>query len=148
MLDERARGAAPSLDLQSGGADTHRHAWVSANRVFNHACGCCSWWDRVFCAGGVIGEEDRRYAPDVETVHAAAIAELESLGLDIGHQRSDQVSGLIEATFADGTSVTLHTQRDASGQSILTVQVGLFGDEQRSAHSSGSGGSPRWRLPQ
>ena len=97
-------------------------------------CGCLAVIGGVgagtylWVKGALVAE----YAQKVPDVHAAVLAGMEQLGLDIEEEWQDNRRGSIRAKFADGSKAKVDIEALTEFNSKLTIRVGFFGDKVKS----------------
>jgi hypothetical protein len=66
-------------------------------------------------------------------VQQATVLALGDLGLPVLDQRGDAGSGRIESQYSDGQSVRVDLTKKGSSVTEISIRVGTFGDQARSA---------------
>ncbi len=82
--------------------------------------------------GGLAGELEHNLDASVAQVHQAVLAVVRTRGLDLQTESVDHADSLIKARGADDTPITFHAERFTDKASRLTIQIGTFGDDNRS----------------
>lgn len=82
--------------------------------------------------GGLAGSVSENFDAPVDAVHQAVLSTMRAERLDIQSESVDAATSLIKAQYADDTKLTVHTERLTEKASRVTVQVGSFGNEERS----------------
>ena len=99
------------------------------------ASGCVAL--AVGAAGGVagavyvMGKLKDEVNHDVAAVHAATVAAMKDLDLNLSEDKADKVSAHLESEFADGKHVWIDLESIPENRTNLTIRVGLTGDEMR-----------------
>jgi hypothetical protein len=99
------------------------------------ASGCVAL--AVGAAGGVagavyvMGKLKDEVNHDVAAVHAATVAAMKDLDLNLSEDKADKVSAHLESEFADGKHVWIDLESVPDNRTSLTIRVGLTGDEVR-----------------
>ena len=86
-----------------------------------------------FARGGISGEVAVTIDTDIMSLHKAVVETLREEKIQIKKDSADTMSSLVEGKYADETSVTIHSRMLTSKVSSMTIQIGIFGDELRSA---------------
>jgi hypothetical protein len=87
-------------------------------------------------AGGVAyanGKLDSKAPEPVPVVQQATLLALADLGLPVLDQRGDAGSGRVESQYSDGQSVRVDLTKKGSSVTEISIRVGTFGDQARSA---------------
>lgn len=69
----------------------------------------------------------------LDTVYAAAAKAVEKLDFKNVSSSKDALEGLIKSETADGTSVKVRVEKVTDSTTKITIRVGTFGDEAKSA---------------
>lgn len=85
-----------------------------------------------FARGGVSGELSHNVEASVVAVHQAVLDCLRANDLTIEEEAGDKMSSLVKGRYADNVLATIHSERFTDTTASITIQVGAFGDEQRS----------------
>lgn len=80
----------------------------------------------------VNGELAKDYPVSTEKLYRAALRGVKSLNLIIVSEKSDRLSGKINAKFADGKTVDVNVEAVTERAAKLKVRVGIFGDKTKS----------------
>ena len=85
-----------------------------------------------FARGGVSGARVEHLDAVVAQVHEAVMATLQAEEIAIEEESVDRQASLVKGRYADGVRVTIHATRFSERVTRITIQVGSFGDAQRS----------------
>lgn len=86
-----------------------------------------------FARGGIIGEQRMNMDASLANVHAAITSVLRAEKIAIEEDAVDMNTLLVKGRYADQTQVTFHAKKLTEKSSVLTIQVGLFGDNVKSS---------------
>lgn len=80
----------------------------------------------------VRGELQTTYPAPLERTWEAALGALKDLQIPVHNAKKDALGGIIEATRADGSKVTLALETVGTNTTSVKIRVGLFGSEDAS----------------